>query len=175
MERFKFFRDHLEICTVPEVHTYLADLALAQFQVVVDDNFHPVVRYNAMLLISSLNDQDPVRVGPSRATPEPMLRALPVILDEFQKPENSDAIRAAALVGLVRHLDWDNFKTGQPIPPPLKANAVKVLLELRWPRRRPPRAMPVGTNGSAGGRSKPWPMPAIRRSIRRLRRRWTSC
>ncbi|MDX1945544.1 MAG: hypothetical protein SFU86_09045 [Pirellulaceae bacterium] len=145
-ERFKFFRDHLEICAHADartVHEHLADLALTQMQQVVKDNFHPVVRYNAMLLIASLNDQDPVRVGAAREIPKPMQRALPVLLAEFDRPENTDAIRAAALIGLVRHLEWDSFNATQPLAPPQKAAAVKALLSLAT-QKTPPAGRNAG-------------------------------
>lgn len=137
IERHRFFRDYLEACSVPEVHAHLADMTLSQMQMIVDDNFHPTVRYNAMFIISSLNDQEKVVIGASKGTPEPMLRALPVILDEFNKPTNTDAIRVAALLGLVRHLEWDNFKSGPPIPQAQKAAVVKTLLDLALQRTPP--------------------------------------
>jgi hypothetical protein len=136
-ERHRFFRDYMEICKVPTVHAHLCNMTLAQMQLIVDDNFHPVVRYNAMLIIAGLNDQEKVVVGAAPATPEPMLRALPVLLDQLNKPEQTDAIHVAALLGLVRHMEWDNFKSGPPIGAPLKAVVVKALLDLATAKTPP--------------------------------------
>lgn len=135
-ERQKLFRDHLEKSAPnQDVHRYLVDLIYDAMVPVVQDNYHPAVRYNAMLIISGLNDTDSVRVGAVKLTPEPMVRALPFIYEQFKKPENSDAIRVAALLGLVRHLEWDNFRgpVESPTPainPATRAAILKDLLAL---------------------------------------------
>jgi hypothetical protein len=135
-ERQKLFRDHLEKSAAnQDTHRYLVDLVYDFMVPVVQDNYHPAVRYNAMLIISGLNDVDAVRVGAVKTTPEPMMRALTFIYEQFKKPENSDAIRVAALLGLVRHLEWDNFRgdVSAPTPainPATRAAIVKDLLAL---------------------------------------------
>lgn len=107
-ERQRFLRD-AELCKSPETHSVLIGLTLAEMQRIVTDTFHPAVRYNAMLIISGLNDVEALRVHPY-ATPEPMARALPIILTEFKRANNSDAIKLAALLGLSRHLEWEPFR-----------------------------------------------------------------
>ncbi len=135
-ERQKLFRDHLEKSAPnQDVHRYLVDLIYDAMVPVVQENYHPAVRYNAMLIISGLNDTDTVRVGAARMAPEPMVRALPFIYEQFKKPENTDAIRVAALLGLVRHLEWDNFRgdVSAPTPainPATRAAILKDLLDL---------------------------------------------
>jgi hypothetical protein len=128
--RNRFFRTEVEYATDPEAHGHLMDLTLGQMTAIVQDTFHPAVRYNAMLIISSLNDQEVVRVGSEKRLPEPMARALPVILAEFQRPENSDAIKVAALIGLSRHLEWDPHRgaSGTPIPAALRTQIINELL-----------------------------------------------
>jgi hypothetical protein len=130
--RNKFFRTEVEICRNSEVHAHLVSLTLDQMSVIVQDTFHPAVRYNAMLIISSLNDQDAVRIGAEKKLPEPMARALPFILEQFRKPENSDAIKVAALIGLARHLEWDPHRPqdSQPIPAALRTQIINELLAL---------------------------------------------
>jgi hypothetical protein len=135
VERQKLFRNHLEECKIPQVHKYLVELILAQMKEIVQDNYHPACRYNAMLTISALNSVDAENVGPSKSTPEPLIDALPFILEQFTKPDNSDAIRLAALLGLVRHLEWDNFRGAAPpyqpaISAPQRDAIVKELLAL---------------------------------------------
>jgi hypothetical protein len=99
---------------------------------IVQDTYHPAVRYNAMLIISSLNDQEVVRTGSDKRVPEPMQRALPIILAEFQRPENSDAVKVAALIGLSRHLEWDPHRAAgsNPIPAALRTQIVNELVAL---------------------------------------------
>jgi hypothetical protein len=130
-ERNRFLRDHLENSRSKEAHDVLTALALTELTNVVRGNFHPAVRYNAMLIISSLNDQELVRGSTPRA-PEPMMRALPVIREEFVRPENSDAIKLAALIGLSRHLEMENLKPQgrQAVSPDLSATIVADLLAL---------------------------------------------
>ena len=141
-ERQKLFRDHLERCSEPTVHVYLVNKVFDQMKAVVLENYHPAARYNAMLVISSLNDTDVVRVGGEKKVPEPMLAALPFIYEQFTKAENTDAIRVAALLGLVRHLEWDNFRGNANPPVPtinaaLRAQIVKSLLDLAQQKEPP--------------------------------------
>jgi hypothetical protein len=130
--RNAFFRTELEICSNPVEHAFLVSLTLAQMQAIVQDSFHPVVKYNAMLIISSLNDQEVVRTGADKRVPEPMARALPVILAEFQKAGNRDDIKVAALIGLSRHLEWDPYRAEgvPPIPAPLRTQIIDELMTL---------------------------------------------
>lgn len=130
-ERTKFFRE-LELAR-PEPHKVMVDLALAAYPTVVrDDKFHPAVRYNAMAVISNLNDLEPSKAAASPAPPVPMARALKFIFDEFKRPENPDSIRMAALLGLARHLEWENEKPqGLPqIPADVRRDITKELLAL---------------------------------------------
>ena len=130
--RNAFFRTQVETCVNPVEHAHLVSITLAQMSDIVKDSFHPVVKYNAMLIISSLNDQEVVRAGADKRVPEPMARALPIIMAEFQKPENRDDIKVAALIGLSRHLEWDPYRAegSAPIPAPLRTQIVDELLTL---------------------------------------------
>ena len=130
-DRNRLFRDHLERAT-GQVHDYLRDLVFDQMQTFVKDNYHPAVRFNAMLVISHLNDVEASRVGADKRTPEPMQRALGFIYSQFKNPDNSDAIRVAALIGLVRHLEWDNYRgpVGDPQPVITPAQRTAIVREL---------------------------------------------
>ena len=109
-----------------DVHTHLIRLSLSTLTNIVRDNFHPAVRYNAMLIISGLNDQE--GGTSSKSTAVPMASALPVILEEFKRPENPDAVKVAALLGLMWHLEGENAKSPTAQPNPLKAEVIKELL-----------------------------------------------
>ena len=69
-------------------------------EIVKDEAFHPAVRCNAMLAIGYLNEQE-AEVGHTRAVP--LAAALPVLLGAVKDADQIDAVRVAALVGLVRH------------------------------------------------------------------------
>jgi hypothetical protein len=62
--------------------------------------FHPAVRYNAMLTIAELNQRES-----SVATDVPVAlpAALPVLLQAVKDPNQHDAVRFAALLGIARH------------------------------------------------------------------------
>jgi hypothetical protein len=146
-ERARFLRD-LENARNAEVHARLVGLALDQLVPLVQDNYHPAVRYNAMLLISSLNDQEAVRFGGSPRLPEPMMRALPTILAEYKRPENTDAIKIAALIGLSRHLEWDAHRPqgAVTIPAALRTEVMNELLALAQAKEPPTDRDPEGHN-----------------------------
>jgi uncharacterized membrane protein YgcG len=146
-ERQKLLRD-LENSTVPAVHKYACELILNQMKSIVQDNYHPVSRYNAMLVISSLNDVETARIGANRTTPEPMVAALPFIYEQFSKAD-TDGVKMAALLGLLRHLEWDNFRgpVGAPtpsIPGPTRDAIVQDLLALALQTEPPKGREPLG-------------------------------
>jgi hypothetical protein len=129
----KFLRNDLEGCRVPDVHAHLVRLTFDEMLAIVrDPEFHPAVRYNALTIIASLNDVDAVRLTSSGAVPEPMARALPVLLDEYRRPENSEALKVAALIGLSRHLEWDPHRPAgsAPIPAALRTEVMNEMLTL---------------------------------------------
>lgn len=73
------------------------------------NNFHPAVRYNAMLAIGDLNEAEAgTRIGPMRlAVPDPMSDAFDVLVTTFRSRDQIDAVRIAAQVGLLRHAKLD--------------------------------------------------------------------
>jgi hypothetical protein len=68
-------------------------------------NVHPAVRYNALLLIGDLNSEE---VAPPNRFPTPHRPALGFLVNQYKAPNQSDALRLAALIGIMRHvqLDW---------------------------------------------------------------------
>ncbi|MFI4876043.1 MAG: hypothetical protein ACIALR_11915 [Blastopirellula sp. JB062] len=64
-------------------------------------DYHPVVRYNAMLLIGDLNSQE-FDVG-SKAPVSPYHASLDVLLKTLEDPKSDDVVRVAAIVGALRH------------------------------------------------------------------------
>jgi hypothetical protein len=126
-----FLRDHLAYCTNPDVHQHLVDLTFAEMKKIASDNFHPAVRYNAMYIISQLNTQEPSRVGANRAIPDPYSPALPWMLDEFKKEETPEALKVAALLGIIRHLEMDIYRTAdRKIPAAQRADVIATLTTL---------------------------------------------
>jgi len=92
-------------------------------------NFHPVVRYNAMLVIGDLNL---VEYGARYANnqkayvPEPLPEALDLLISEYKSPTQIDAVRVAALVGLDRHAKLD---LGRPAERRISGPKKKVIVD----------------------------------------------
>jgi hypothetical protein len=137
-DRILFLRD-VQSHRNNEAHTELINLTLpAMRQIVEDPAYRLAARYNAMLIISSLNDVEP-SANPPVTLPEPMQLALPVIYQQFKKADNHDSIRIAALIGLSRHLEWDNYKgqNSPRIPPAARVEIIKELTSLAEAKQPP--------------------------------------
>jgi len=127
-ERQDLLRD-LMTSKNPEAHKEVVDFTIpAMVKIVQDKEYRPQARYNAMLILSSLNDVEMNNVGAAQTLPEPAKAALPIILQQYQKTDR-DEIKLAALLGLARHLEFDNYKQ-QQMPPAGKAAIVKELTAL---------------------------------------------
>jgi hypothetical protein len=111
-------------------------------------NFHPAVRFNALLMIGDLNANEKT----SQQSENPLPEALDVLLAEFRRPNQTDTMKIAAMLGILRHaqLDWtrpaaDRIKTPQRIelinammtlvdaaePPPTRSEAGHVWMQRR--------------------------------------------
>lgn len=97
-------------------------------------NFHPAVRYNAMLVIGSLNQVEHGARYPddSRAfVPDPLPAALDLLIAEFKSPTQIDAVLVAALVGIDRHVKLDLARPPERrIPGPKKKVIVDAMVAL---------------------------------------------
>jgi len=100
---------------VAQVHEELNNLTLDFMDRVANDNYHPVVRVNAMLTIADLNETDP--------NGAPWKKALPALLKAASDPKIIDGVRVEALRGLVRHA-----KSG--ISPELRGQVLSAMLAI---------------------------------------------
>jgi hypothetical protein len=90
-----------------QVHDFLVELLSQTMLPLIRGNYHPAVRCNAMLLLGSLNSQDALFVGDAKRPAVPLIQSLKVMLDELANPQQIDGVRAAALVGILRHVEID--------------------------------------------------------------------
>jgi len=137
-ERQDLLRD-LQFAKSADAHREVVEFTRpAMEKIVADSAYRPAVRYNAMLILSSLNDVEPNAIGSTQSLPEPTKAALPFILQQFQKADR-DEIKLAALLGLARHLEWDNYKQAPATPMPVAGrNAiVKELVALAEAKEAP--------------------------------------
>ena len=93
-----------------EVHQALSALVLDFMTKLAADyspkDFHPASRVNAILMIGNLNDKE------EPAGPAPKAAALPVLTKAVNDPNQLDAVRAAAMVGIIRHGKLGAIVTG---------------------------------------------------------------
>lgn len=99
--RLRLMRDLRLSQATPELHSYLANLVFAQMRPLVDQNFHPVIRVNAMLMIGDLNDRE-AAFGVQAL---PMASTLAFMREQVKNPAQIDAVRIAALAGILRHME----------------------------------------------------------------------
>lgn len=138
-DRQDFFRD-LMSAKSNEAHKELIDLTLKAMQTIVQDPaYRPATRFNAMLIISNLNDVEPNNIGATQTLPEPMRAAARFILDQFQKADNPDTIKLAALMGIARNLEWENYKQppSTPLPAALRTDMLKAVTQLAEAKEPP--------------------------------------
>lgn len=76
-------------------HERLNELTLKGMEEIAKDNYHPVCRANAMMVIAELNADETAGT--------PWKNAFPVLLTAATSADTIDSVRAAALRGLVRH------------------------------------------------------------------------
>lgn len=135
-ERDKFIKNSMELAGAknPTAHSRLLDLSHTKLaEVAQDPAFHPAVRYNAILTVGLLNEAEPNRGTGIKQMPEPYIKALVTLLEELKKPGNNEAVRVGALLGVTRHLEWDNSKpvgSGKRIPPAMRNDAIAELTSI---------------------------------------------
>ena len=79
--------------------------------IAANENFHPIARYNAMLTIAELNAKEAASVGAARRPPEPLSAAFPILREALVSEKQIDAVRTAAMVGILRHVELDPFRS----------------------------------------------------------------
>ena len=122
LARQKFLRQDLG--AAKRAHDYLlTTLTLPQMKDIVRGNYHPAVRYNAMLIIANLNKVEAPTTG-QRAPPIPLIDALVVMVEELQNDKQTDAVRLAAWIGVLRHAQLNRI--GPQIPP----EGVKIIRDI---------------------------------------------
>ena len=125
-------RKELKAAKTPALRTMIIDLTYTNMKGIVTStryNFHPSSRINALMMIGELNQTEQTV---QQRTADPLPKALDeVLLPEFKKPNQTDAMRVAAQLGILRHaqLDWAR-QEAQRIPAATRSDIVKEMLAL---------------------------------------------
>jgi hypothetical protein len=102
----------LERAKNPAAHLRLRELIRDVMVILVkqdprpERNYHPAVRYNAMLLIGELNSTEAI-TGVGKAPAVPWEEVLDVLRENVTDPTQIDGVRVAALIGIQRHAEGD--------------------------------------------------------------------
>ncbi len=81
-------------------HSDAQEILIGAMTRISNENFHPAVRYNAMLALGDLNEQEPVGFN---GVPTPLPEVVPLLINALTDDKQIDAVKVAALVGLIRH------------------------------------------------------------------------
>jgi hypothetical protein len=101
------FRQFLDAAKSPAVRQYLIDTTLKAMGALSADNYHPAVRYNAVLVLAAL-DAQPATTGANAKAPAPLPEGTKALLLLLQQQRVKDvvvpsSVKVGALVGLERH------------------------------------------------------------------------
>ncbi len=120
----------------PATHQALLDIAYNESVKRATGNYHPAVRYNALLIIGDLNQVEFRRS--ERLPPVRLAKAFDFLLSELQKTDQLDVLRLAAMVGLQRHLRLVAQRPqDQPIPDAKKAQVATLMKTLAEQKTAP--------------------------------------
>ena len=94
---------------VPQLRSYLVDIVGRYMKGFVQSQkykFHPAVRFNAMLVLAEMNAVERASSQTNFPVPDPAMTQF--MLAEYKSDKQIDAVRVAALIGLIRHakLHW---------------------------------------------------------------------
>lgn len=118
----------LENASDPALHQYLLDVAYEEAARRATGNYHPYVRYNAMLIVGGLNQSEARMLGGLRYPAVRFPRAFDFMVDELQRPDQADVVRIAAMLGVERHLRLVRQRPqDQPIPDGRRAEVAALM------------------------------------------------
>lgn len=119
-------------------HDYLVQMTFDEMQKIVQGNYHPAAQYNAILVIGRLNAREAVAPNGSRVVPRPLPTALGFLVNQLQAPNQKDAIRLGAWVGILRHVTLDRYQLPQDqIPANGKAIIQQIAVNLLQQKQPP--------------------------------------
>ena len=109
LRRLEFIKELTTFCTDNDIHSYVVDqIVFPQMKLFLQENFHPAVKYNAMLIIGQLNSQVVV-TNEGRSVPAPLPAALTLMVDAIKAGTETDAILLASWIGVLRHVRLDRI------------------------------------------------------------------
>lgn len=106
--RERFLANYLQRKDVrQEPHDELLQITRRAMLGIATGNYHPAVRLNAILILGELNAEEPVLTGSQKRPPRPLPAALGDLVRLYRDANLPDSLRAAAMVGILRHASLD--------------------------------------------------------------------
>jgi len=136
--RMEFLRDLSVICTDNDAHRFVVEqITIPQMRTFISENYHPVVKYNAMLIMGQLNQQVS-RTEVGRSVPLPSVSALSYLVETVQADTETDAVLLACWVGILRHVSLNRLNNQIPAEGlrVIAGEAMDLLNQVNPPRNR---------------------------------------
>ena len=109
-QRLTFVNELNTRCQNDAVYQHLANnVVLPQMQTFLTGNFHPAVKYNAMLIVGQMNQQSNYNPDQTRRVPVPSSAALDFLMQNVAGAATNDAILLASWVGILRHASMNRL------------------------------------------------------------------
>lgn len=109
--RRNFLRVYVRSAKLPQAqaaYDRLNQLAVKAMTIFIAGNYHPAVRYNAVLLLGQLDAKPGSEFGLDKAPPVPLPAALPILIKAYEAGSLPDMVKIGAILGIQRHLKYRN-------------------------------------------------------------------
>lgn len=107
----KKLKDNFNLAKDPKTFSTLLQIALDNLTpLATSPDYHPAVRFNAVVMIGRLN----AKYIPKRSIPEAYPKALNILLRILDDSNENDAARFGAMLGVVRHAQFNNDAASHP-------------------------------------------------------------
>ena len=126
----------LERASDSTTHQVLLDLAYEEAVKRATGDYHPAVKFNALLILGQLNQVELRRA--ERLPPVRLPKAFDFLLAELKKPDQHEAVRLGAMFGIRRHVFMVSQRPqDQPIPDAQKAEVATLMTSLMAEKTTP--------------------------------------
>ena len=137
-KRVDFFKTYITPQNFEKIpHDTLVGWTQQKMEEISSGNFHPAVRFNALLIIGQLNNKESVG---SQVQAEPLPAALDFLVAQLEKSNKMDALQLAAWIGILRHTTHARHNAAESEYVIVDANKTKIrnLAIALLKQRKPP-------------------------------------
>lgn len=114
-QRLTFVNELSTRCQNDAIYQHIVNnVVLPQMQTFITGNFHPAVKYNAMLIVGQMNQRSNYNPDQTRRVPVPSTTALSFLVQNVQGGAANDAILLASWVGVLRHVRMNRLTNHIP-------------------------------------------------------------